>query len=152
MFKKFNEIRAQRKESGKKGFTLVELIVVLVILAILAALLIPALTGYINKAKQKQIIAETRQCVMAAQTLADELTGTLGVGEYPVEDALNKGTGGATDYSAVKTLAEVSGTIDKITINTTNGKIESLEYTNGKKCTYKATLGPGETEHYKVAE
>ena len=35
---------------SKKGFTLVELIVVLVILAILAALLIPALTGYIDKA------------------------------------------------------------------------------------------------------
>ena len=77
MFKKFNEIRAQRKESGKKGFTLVELIVVLVILAILAALLIPALTGYIDKAKEKQIIAETRQCVMAAQTIADEITAPL---------------------------------------------------------------------------
>ena len=44
MFKKLKE---------KKGFTLVELIVVLVILAILAALLIPALTGYIDKAKKK---------------------------------------------------------------------------------------------------
>lgn len=32
----------------KRGFTLVELIVVLVILAILAALLVPALTGYID--------------------------------------------------------------------------------------------------------
>ena len=42
MFKKL-------KENNKKGFTLVELIVVLVILAILAALLIPALTGYIDK-------------------------------------------------------------------------------------------------------
>lgn len=82
MFKKFNEIRAQRKESGKKGFTLVELIVVLVILAILAALLIPALTGYIEKAKDKQIIAETRQCVMAAQTIADEITGTKDAGVY----------------------------------------------------------------------
>ena len=65
MFKKL-------KENKKKGFTLVELIVVLVILAILAALLIPALTGYINKAKEKQITAETRQLVMAAQTLTDE--------------------------------------------------------------------------------
>lgn len=62
----------QKRRSKKGGFTLVELIVVLVILAILAALLIPALTGYINRAKQKQIVAETRQCVMAAQTLADE--------------------------------------------------------------------------------
>lgn len=35
-----------------------ELIVVLTILAILAALLIPALTGYIRKAKEKAIITE----------------------------------------------------------------------------------------------
>ena len=37
---------------NKRGFTLVELIVVLVILAVLAALLVPSLTGYIDKAKQ----------------------------------------------------------------------------------------------------
>ena len=37
-----------KKLKDKKGFTLVELIVVLVILAILAALLVPALTGYID--------------------------------------------------------------------------------------------------------
>lgn len=40
------------KNNKRRGFTLVELIVVLVILAILAALLIPALTGYIDKAKK----------------------------------------------------------------------------------------------------
>ena len=62
----------QKRRSKKGGFTLVELVVVLVILAILAALLIPALTGYINRAKGKQIVAVTRQCVMAAQALADE--------------------------------------------------------------------------------
>ena len=67
MFKKLKE--------NKKGFTLVELIVVLVILAILAALLVPALTGYIDKAKRKSIVAETRQAVMAAQTLVDEEYG-----------------------------------------------------------------------------
>ena len=59
----------QKRRSRKGGFTLVELIVVLVILAILAALLIPALTGYINKAKEKKIIAETRMAVMAVQTM-----------------------------------------------------------------------------------
>lgn len=60
-----------KKLKDKKGFTLVELIVVLVILAILAALLVPALTGYIDKAKNQSIISETRQVVMAAQTWAN---------------------------------------------------------------------------------
>ena len=66
----------QKRRSKKGGFTLVELIVVLVILAILAALLIPALTGYIDKAKEKRIVAETRQVVTAAQTLLDEDYGS----------------------------------------------------------------------------
>ena len=61
-----------RKMKNKKGFTLVELIVVLVILAILAALLIPALTGYIDRANNQKVIATTRQVVMAAQTVTSE--------------------------------------------------------------------------------
>lgn len=65
-----------REDGKKKGFTLVELIVVLVILAILAALLIPALVGYIDKAKQKSVIAETRSIVTAVQTEASELYAT----------------------------------------------------------------------------
>ena len=69
-----------KKLKDKKGFTLVELIVVLVILAILAALLVPALTGYIDKAKNQSIISETRQVVMAAQTLADEAYAKKDVG------------------------------------------------------------------------
>jgi prepilin-type N-terminal cleavage/methylation domain-containing protein len=50
-----------------KGFTLVEVIVVLVILAILAAIAIPALTGYIDKAKLRSVdqqVTTYRQAVM----------------------------------------------------------------------------------------
>ena len=64
-----------RKLKDRKGFTLVELIVVLVILAILAALLIPALTGYIDKANKDKVVAECRQVVVAAQTVASESYG-----------------------------------------------------------------------------
>ena len=64
-----------RKMKNQKGFTLVELIVVLVILAILAALLVPALTGYIDKANKEKVIATTRMVVMAAQTEASEKYG-----------------------------------------------------------------------------
>ena len=65
------------KIKKKRGFTLVELIVVLVILAILATLLVPALTGYIDKAKKSQVIAETRMLHTAIQTEIDRKSTRL---------------------------------------------------------------------------
>ena len=52
-----------------------ELIVVLVILAILAALLVPALTGYIDRAREKKITAEAKGVWTAAQAAASEYYG-----------------------------------------------------------------------------
>ena len=63
----------KHSKSNKSGFTLVELIVVLTILAILVALLIPALTGYIEKAKKDKVITETRMLHEAVQTITSEL-------------------------------------------------------------------------------
>lgn len=116
------------QKNGKKGFTLVELIVVLVILAILAALLVPALTGYIDKAKQKQIIAETRQSVMAAQTMADE-EYAKGTADAEIQTELN-----GDSNETLKKLADVPGEISGITVKA--GRITALIYVNGLSCTY----------------
>ena len=87
-----------RKLKDRKGFTLVELIVVLVILAILAALLIPALTGYIDKANKEKVIAETRSVAMAAQTIVSE---AYGQGKLATTDE-----NPAATYDAIAKLAE----------------------------------------------
>ena len=72
-----------KKLKDKKGFTLVELIVVLVILAILAALLVPALTGYIDKAREQSLISEGSMVLTAAQATVSEAYGT---GDISVND------------------------------------------------------------------
>lgn len=131
------------RENKKKGFTLVELIVVLVILAILAALLIPALTGYIDKARNKSVVAETRQCVMAAQTLADEA--------YSKADETGK-TKITVEAADVLELAELKEGLanDGITIDA-NGKVKTLVYNSGTKtCTYTAGATDGTDGAYNV--
>ena len=55
---------------SRRGFTLVELVVVLVMAGITASFAVPALTGYIDNAKEKQAVSETQACVMAATRIA----------------------------------------------------------------------------------
>ena len=63
------------KRKKDKGFTLVELIVVLVILAILAAILVPALLGYIDRAKEKQYVLNAKSALTATQAEFSSLYG-----------------------------------------------------------------------------
>lgn len=124
----------QKRRSRKGGFTLVELIVVLVILAILAALLIPALTGYIDRAKEKNVIAETRQCVMAAQTLYDEAYANVkknGTAAIPTDAEILK-LADLTDKGKLGT--------DKDKVAFDGNKVSHLVYTNnGVTCTYNGS-------------
>lgn len=75
----------KKLKKDNKGFTLVELIVVIVILAILAAILVPALLGYIDRAKQQQIVLNAKSALTAAQA---EMSNQYARGKAP--EGVNK--------------------------------------------------------------
>lgn len=70
-----NNPQLYRKNSNNKGFTLVELIVVIVVLAVMAAILVPALLGYIDKAKKEKNYQAAQEVHTAVQALATESYG-----------------------------------------------------------------------------
>lgn len=153
-----------QKLKKRGGFTLVELIVVLVILAILAALLIPALTGYIDKAKKDQVVAETRMLHEAVQTVASEAYGSS---EWPsgniftIANQSGQNVTKPTDtttydnlknrYNEIVKLAEVpsltDGTGDFVAFTDTKGSVFCILYNTGR-----GLLGAyfRETGEYKV--
>ena len=125
------QLMVNRKNS-KKGFTLVEVIVVLVILAILAALLIPAMTGWIDKAKEKQVYVEARTYLLAAQTLASEAYATnagnttVAAADIIMLSGLTAGTGGVVSTPGAATVA--NGVVTNLVVS---GGPKTLTYNNG---------------------
>lgn len=145
-----------RKMKNKKGFTLVELIVVLVILAILAALLIPALTGYIDKAREQSLISEGAMVLTAAQATVSEAygTGDLKVGDGGTITVTNKSALASQINQLAELKAGASWKFDVVVGSETNYetnyksiKIKNLIYSDGKNSiAYNVTSNWGSTQ------
>ena len=67
----------KRRNERQKGFTLVECIAALVVMSVLAALLVPALTRYIDEGREKQAVSEAQICVTSATEWAAKQRAAL---------------------------------------------------------------------------
>ena len=133
----------------KRGLTLVELIVVLVILAVLAALLVPSLTGYIDKAVEKRIMLQARSLMTAGQATIDE---AYAKGELPIDNnGRFKQPNEDTAYNLAKQIIELSEldtqcqwqfSLAEADADFPTGKIAILQFCNGEHyIVYRITAG-----------
>ena len=104
---------------SKKGFTSVELIVVLVILAVLAAMLVPALVGYIDRAKKEKEYQAASTVYAGVQALLTEAYGkSTAVTTNITTSAVEKLTGikvNAIKFN-VKDNSDSAEAVDKYTV------------------------------------
>lgn len=112
--------RLEALKKDQKGFTLVELIVVLVILAILAALLVPALLGYIDRAKEAKYFEEARSIYTALQVINDERYAKSSAGAAVAKDS-------ATGELTAAEKTEVNNMISPTTLTA----VDDITYKSG---------------------
>ena len=114
-------------KSSKKGFTLVELIVVLVILAVLAAMLVPALIGYIDRAKAEKEYQTAATVYGAAQAVITELYAKDEFTEGQTFVTTGQKLKSMGDVDAVLALAGVENVTYKFTFDANSHIIDDTD-------------------------
>lgn len=128
----------KRTLRSRRGFTLVELVVVLVIAGITASFAVPALTGYIDNAKEKQAVSETQACVetvtrIAAQKYAEWQKNTT----YQLAGGKE-----LTSSAAFQPLVGCTGTTSNTPPAVTGGDV-ALTEGSGQYLLHVSNYGPG---------
>ena len=102
-------------KSTKKGFTLIELLVVIAIIGILSSIVLIALRGARDKAKDARIIADLSQIRSIAEMLYDGDYDDLDLGD--LTDCVSDGTGDAdVDKIAEDVCVQLGTTTPILTI------------------------------------
>lgn len=110
------------KKNKKKGFTLIELVIVIAILAILAAILIPSISGYVNKANDARNQANGRSVYMAA---------TLAVSENEDTEKQKAAASSLSDTKVSEIKTDDSGNVTSVTYSI-GDKSYTVTITNGQ--------------------
>ena len=132
------------RQNSKKGFTLVELIVVLVILAVMAAMLVPALTGYIDEARKKKDYNAASEVLTAAQAVTAQYYGSdttptaAEAKTYITNDRVNALVGAGVD-ARVSSISFANENTDTLDLTITAITVQFGE--NGNSYTWNATTG-----------
>jgi prepilin-type N-terminal cleavage/methylation domain-containing protein len=117
-----------KKLKNKKAFTLTELIVVIAVIGILAAVLIPSLTGYVEKAKKSASQQEASAVYTVYQTWLVEIDGTT------VTDATDSFISYYRNSIGLKESQSLNITITNVS-TTGTGKVMEIKTSNDKVVT-----------------
>jgi prepilin-type N-terminal cleavage/methylation domain-containing protein len=114
--------KKMKNTNKKKGFTLIELLAVIVILAILIAAAVPAISGYLAKARESSFKNDAHTVLKAVQTdrIADGIDGVTILDTYSLTQVnetldtglVNSSYGNPYNASSYVTLNATSGDLE----------------------------------------
>ena len=120
-----------RVRNKKKAFTIIELMSVIAIIVILAAVLVPTVSGYINRTKKTNIIVQSRNVVYHVLSSGEvinmdiELKELINNGCLQDYEGLHDLLQQDITYKSLKSIVADQEAVNKINIE--NGKI--IEWT-----------------------
>lgn len=120
-----------RIKNKKKAFTLIELMSVIAIIVILAAVLVPTVSGYINRTKKSNIVVQSRNVLYYILSSGEHIDNNSKLKELIDKGLLDDYEGkydllqSDIEYKSIKSIVADQEAVNKIKIE--NGKI--IEWT-----------------------